>query len=68
MLLYIKFVNLQKECDEMFDPPIECELSASIEFFLNNFDVTNRKLHLSRTYSTVGKQAKGEENAIVETS
>ena len=35
---------------------------------MNNYDVTNRKLHLSRTYSTVGKRAKGEENAIVETT
>ena len=39
-------------------PPIEWELSFSTGTFLNNYDVKDRKLKPSLTYSTVGKRGK----------
>ena len=49
-------------------PPIEQELSVSIGTFLNNNDVTSRKLYLRRIDSIVGIQSKRKENNIMETT
>ena len=46
-------------------PPIECEFSFSTGTFLNNYDITDRKLKPLLTYSTVGKREKWE---LVETT
>ena len=45
---------------------IQCELSISTRTFLNNYDITNRKLYLSVTDSTVWKRNESIKCNIVE--
>ena len=57
-----------KRASKMIVPPKIMLLSFSIGTFLPNYDVTNRKLYYTLTYSIVWKRTKWEWNIPMETT